>query len=166
MRAKDGQQLQLKWVSLPTKRDPDMAQFLQAMLREVGIDLTIQVAPAFPQLAAVIKENNYDIVPGWWVQSDPTLLTQLYHTKNIGANNWSKSGLPDLDKMLDAMDVEPDRTRRLAAVGLIQKRIMDQALTVPLWDYADLVITSASLTGLVFNAAGQYSWFYDAYLKK
>lgn len=166
MRARDGQQLQLKLASLPTKRDPDLAQFLQAMLKEVGIDLTIQVAPAFPQLSAVIKENNYDIVPSWWVQSDPTLLTQLYHTKNIGANNWSKSGLPDLDKMLDAMDVEPDRPRRLAAVGQIQKRIMDQALTVPLWDYADLVITSASLTGLVFNAAGQYSWFYDAYLKK
>src|SRR5262249_6416003 len=126
----------------------------------------IQVAPAFPQLSAVIKENNYNITPSWWVQSDLTLLTQLYHTKNIGANNWSKSGLPDLDTMLDAMDVEPDRTQPLASVGQIQKRIMDQALTVPLWDYADLVITSASLTGLVFNAAGQYSWFYDAYLKK
>ncbi len=166
MRSKGGQPLQLKWVSLPTNRDPDMAQFLQAILKTVGIDMPIQVAPAFPQETAAIKDNAYHIIPSWWVQSDPTLLSQLYATKNIGVNNWSKSGLPDLDKLLDQMDTEPDRTKRLAMVSQAQKQIMDNALTAPLWDYADLVVTRAALQGLVFNAAGQYSWFYDAYLTK
>jgi peptide/nickel transport system substrate-binding protein len=165
-RTKSGQALQLKWVSLPTNRDPDMAQFLQAMLKGVGIDMPIEVSPAFPQETAVIKANEYHIIPSWWVQSDPTLLTQLYATKNIGVNNWSKSGLPELDTLLDQMDTEPDRTKRLAMTAQAQKMVMDNALTVPLWDYADLVVTRAALQGLVFNAAGQYSWFYDAYLAK
>ena len=166
MRSRGGQPLQLKWVSLPTNRDPDMAQFLQAMLKAVGIDMPIQVSPAFPQETAVITANDYHIIPSWWVQSDPTLLTQLYATKNIGVNNWSKSGVPDLDKLLDQMDTEPDRAKRLAMVSQAQKMVMDNALTVPLWDYADLVVTRSALQQLVFNAAGQYSWFYDAYLAK
>src|ERR1051326_7839481 len=96
MRSKAGQPLQLKWVSLPTNRDPDMAQFLQATLKSVGIDMAIQVAPAFPQESAVINDNGYHIIPSWWVSSDPTLLTQIYATKNIGVNNWSKSGVPQI----------------------------------------------------------------------
>jgi peptide/nickel transport system substrate-binding protein len=166
MRSQNGQPLQLKWVSLPTNRDGDLAQFLQAMLKTVGIDMPIQVAPAFPQETAVINDNDYHIIPSWWVQSDPTLLTQLYATRNIGVNNWSKSGVPDLDTLLANMDTEPDRAKRLSLVSQAQKLIMDNALTVPMWDYADLVVTRAALQGLVFNAAGQYSWFYDAYLSR
>ena len=71
-----------------------------------------------------------------------------------------------LDKVLDQMDSEPNRDKRIALVGQAQKMVMDNALTVPLWDFADLAVTRASLQGLIFQAAGQYAWFYDAYLTK
>jgi peptide/nickel transport system substrate-binding protein len=165
IRTRGGQPLKLTYISLNANRDPQQGELLQALWKAAGIDLEIQVFPGFAQESAAIAANAYHVVPGWWVQSDPTVLTQIYHSRNVGVNNWSKSAIPELDRLLEQGDSEPDTARRAAIFGQVQKAVMDHALSVPVWDHADIVVTRASLDGLVFDRRGQYFWLYDAYLK-
>ena len=166
IRTKNGQPLQLQWLSQTINRDPQQGELLQGILKEVGIDVKITTVPNFPNLSAGIRDNNYNLVPSWWLGSDPTVLTQAYYSKNVGVNNWSKSAIPALDKLLEQADAEPDNAKRADLFAQAQKLIMDQALSVPVWDIANIMGLRANLDGLVFDRRGAYLWLYDVYVKK
>ena len=167
IRTKDGQnlQLQLQWLSMTINRDPQQAELLQGIVKDLGIDVKIATVPSFPNLSAAIGQNNYHLVPSFWQGSDPNVLYQAYHSKNVGANNWSKSKIPELDRLLDQADAEPNVQKRLDLYAQVQKMVMDQALSVPVWDSANVLAMRANLTDITPDRRGIYVWLFDAYVQ-
>ena len=166
IRQKNGQPLQLTWLSQTINRDPQQGELLQGILKDVGIDVKVTTVPNFPNLSAGISAGNYNLVPSWWLGSDPSVLTATYHSKYLKTNNWSKSAIPALDQLLDQADAEPVVAKRITLYQDAQKIIIDQVLAVPVWDIAPIMAVRASLDGLTFDRRGVYLWLYDVYVKK
>jgi peptide/nickel transport system substrate-binding protein len=164
IRQKDGQPLKLQWVSLSCCLHPQIGEQVQAMLRDVGIDVSIDVAATFPNYSAALRDKQHNMTIGGWIVSDPGILTSVFHTRNMDANNRGKVSLPALDQVLDKADVETNADQRAALYGQAQKLIMDNAFVVPLRDFAEILVTNSKLDGLTFDPRGSYIWLYDAYL--
>jgi peptide/nickel transport system substrate-binding protein len=165
IREKNGQPLTLQWVTLSCCQLSNMGELIQAMLREVGIDVAVELSATGPAYFAAVAENKHHLTIGGWFVSDPGFLSSVFHSKNVAANNRGKVTLPELDAMLDRAEAEADAGRRAALYGQVQKLVMDQALAAPIRDFSDILVTRATLDGLTFDRRGAYFWLYDAYLK-
>src|ERR1051326_616072 len=134
------------------------------MLRDVGIDVSIDVASTFPNYSAALRDKQHNMTIGGWIVRDPGILTSVFHTRNMDANTRGKVSLPELDQVLEKADVETNADQRAALYGQAQKLIMDNAFVVPLRDFAEILVRNSKLDGLTFDPRGSYIWLYDAYL--
>src|ERR1051326_3399397 len=58
IRQKDGHPLKLQWVTLSCCLHPKIGEQVQAMLRDVGIDVSIDVASTFPNYSAALRDKQ------------------------------------------------------------------------------------------------------------
>jgi peptide/nickel transport system substrate-binding protein/oligopeptide transport system substrate-binding protein len=122
-----------------------LAELLQALLREVGIDLELRRLDWAAYLT-LVDEGRTGFYRAAWVADYPdpeNFLTVLFHSRNVGpAGNTSRYRNPAVDRLLDEADTMapgPERDRRYAAA---ERQIVDDAVFVPLYH-----ITSRALIG-------------------
>jgi len=162
IRAKDGKRLS---VIANVKDDPqalDMLQVMQANLKQVGMELEIRpMALAASEDLARKGENGLTFMD--WRGTDPDILSLHYHSRNVGGWNmgWVKD--PSLDKLLDDAREEINRGKRQKMYEEAQKYIMDQALTVPLFNQVQPDVAARSVQGLTFDA-NIFFMLYDVWL--
>jgi len=121
----------------------DMLQVFQNQLRQLGIDVGIEVMDIGTLNARVKQENNRDEGPGFidlmgWTWFDPDVLYLLWHSP--GAYEGYTD--PELDELLEATRTTLDREEREAVVQDAFAHLLDNAVHVPvytpgwLWMYA------------------------------
>ncbi len=158
VRRKGDQPLRLEGVIMGFGHVPEVVQLLQAQWRSLGIELDVQQV-SYGTLLEVGRSGAVHLLPFFLSGTDPDLLRAFYHSE--AAFNWSKVADPELDAWLEqaARIIEPGARRSL--YSRIQRRIMEQALILPIRDYVNLNVASTRVRGLRFDARGWFPWLID-----
>ena len=162
IREKDGQRLTVSIAS--TDFINPFREISQALWSEVGIELqveTMTVAAAFE----AIGNSEVNTTSQAWVSSDPVVLTNLFHSKNIaGGFAWSKFADARLDELLESGESTIDEEERAGIYAEIQQIIMENALIIPYFGNPETSIAYESRFGGVKQDFRNYLWLYDAHL--
>jgi peptide/nickel transport system substrate-binding protein len=166
IRVKDGKRLELVINAIDTGAGIDnYIQLLQAQWREVGIDAKIK-----SQARAPWYEDNYkcanNAVPLFLRSGDWDGMFSLFHSSTIGTNfNFSCYSNPDVDKLLADGKAQTDVAKRQQIYLDAEKKVMDDAVFLPLVDELSVWGYKASVSGLMFNGY-TYPLFYDVAITK
>lgn len=161
IREKDGQPLVVMAYLMSWGYIPEVATLLQAQWREVGVDFHSEQV-AYPAALEAARLGKHNLILFNLAGSDPDLLRGFFRSD---ANfNWAKVNDPQLDTLLDEGARAREPGERRAIYADIQTRIMDQALIIPIRDYANLNGTSAAVQGLTYNPQGWFPWLYEVWL--
>ncbi len=161
IREKDGQPLVVMAYLMSWGYIPEVATLLQAQWREVGVDFHSEQV-AYPAALEAARLGKHNLILFNLAGSDPDLLRGFFRSD---ANfNWAKVNDPQLDTLLDEGARAREPGERRAIYADIQTKIMDQALIIPIRDYANLNGTSAAVQGLTYNPQGWFPWLYEVWL--
>lgn len=127
----------------------------QAMLAEVGIDMTFDVKDPASVAAAFFEDLSYDVAcASWSGRPDPSQTAgSLYSTASY--YNAGKYASPGMDEALAAAVASQDQTERAAAFAEVIRLAQEDALWVPFLHEPDISVLSTEFTGLVPNLYGK-----------
>jgi peptide/nickel transport system substrate-binding protein len=129
-REKDGEPLRI--VHLALTGVADVAEAVQAQLRNLGIDveLLIQDNPAQQNSA---QSGDHHLVWTQWSGVDPADLRKIFHSDDIGSGwNFSHYDNPDVDELFEQGEQEPDLDARTEIYHELQMTLMEDAVYIPL----------------------------------
>jgi peptide/nickel transport system substrate-binding protein len=166
IREKDGNKLTLRYVeSLPNReKRNEIAAIIQQQLKAVGVSVEVNLTQDVSTV--VLIDKAYDLFGSSNAALDPNSLKTFYHTD--GLTGWpSLSGFddPELDRLLEQGEVELDDAKRDKIYKEIQRKIIDNAVVLPLYVHPFTVASSTQVRGLAFNALG-YPLLNEAFLEK
>ncbi len=151
-----------------------MAELFKSELAKIKVDLEVRGMPFASQWEMAKNtdpEKRQDLFAFYWwpdYASPYSWLFNLYHTQeNISFNTayWSS---PDFDKLIDRAN-ELTGTNKEEAVKLFveaQKQLVEEAVTIYVYDKQSVEIMSDSFAGHVNNPIYNYViFFHDAYRK-
>ncbi|HYL09817.1 MAG TPA: ABC transporter substrate-binding protein [Candidatus Acidoferrales bacterium] len=109
---------------------------LQDQWRRVGVELELRPLE-FATLFADVTRGNFQLCTLRWVgaNNDPDIFEYVFHSKKIppeGANRGHYRNA-QLDALLDAMRVEPDREKRKRLCSRVQKLVAEDLPYLNLW---------------------------------
>jgi peptide/nickel transport system substrate-binding protein len=117
----------------------NMAQAIERQLRDVGVDVTVQLHDG-TALSAIWFEGRFDAMLHWWqMPSDPELTTFFAadRTPPAGRNiNYYENG--ELTRLLYASDRTVDREERKRLLRRAQQIIADAVPEIPLYSVTRL----------------------------
>lgn len=152
IRAKDGKRLEILLNDIDQGSGPQQVDVLiQGQLRNVGMDVKLKT-----QARAPWYEDNYRCTtngPVLFLRSgDLDGLSALFASANVGTNfNFTCIKDAEIDKALEAGRAESDPAKRRAIYLDLMKKIMDQALMVPIADELSVWAHRATVDGLKFT---------------
>lgn len=114
-----------------------VCQAIAAMLAQVGIRVTFQPSPSATFFPKLTQATTSFFEFGWSPGTDPwTMLNNVVRTYDgtgSGAFNGGRYSNPQLDRLIDAILVEPDLARRNRLVGDALKILRDDLPLIPLY---------------------------------
>ncbi len=111
----------------------NVAEFLRAQLRKIGIALEVRPAPDFPTWAQRISNFEFDLtMDNVWNWGDPVIgVHRTYLSTNIRKGViWSNTQgykNPEVDDLLNKAAVEQDAVKRKALYSTFQKIVVEDA---------------------------------------
>ena len=142
-------------------------ELMQSQLREVGIDLKIQIAEG--SMITLVNENQRKgashMSPLPAPRSDPDAMSGILHSRNVGGGGFNFSFVkdPELDRLLDAQATEVDERKRAALLGQAQRLVMDRMYMLPVYEQDYVYLRAGRVHDLSF-AIGSFPWLYDVSL--
>jgi len=165
IRDKGGEKLTLNLLDITDPQRIPAWEFLQAELKDVGIDLHVEFAESGSVFDRCVAGTPH-ICPVHWGMRDPAELSSLWATENIGTGfNWARLSDSKIDSLLAAGSAEMDRTKREQIYQDLQKEIMDQAAWIPIFEDPGFWAATKSLKGAVVLPSVRHIWLYDAYIE-
>ncbi|MCG6498566.1 ABC transporter substrate-binding protein [Kitasatospora sp. A2-31] len=148
------------------------ATSIQAALKKVGITAEIQQFPQGKYLTdsagapQFTQDHNIGLMMMQWGADWPTgygFLQQIVDGRAIkasGNSNLAQLNDPEVNKLLDEAAVNPDRAAREKIYAQIDKKVMEQAVYVPLTDFKVFLYRPDSATNLASTPAfsGEYDY--------
>jgi peptide/nickel transport system substrate-binding protein len=141
-------------------------EFIQAQLREVGIDMEIQMLDSGAMFEkAVAGENNLSQLQ--WGFLDPAAMRNFWHSDNEGTGfNWSHVRSEEIDELLAQGESTPDWTERAAVYKTLQEKIMAEAYILPLYVITAFHGASDKVQDITVRPTARHVWLYDTYLEE
>lgn len=145
-RKKDGKEFALSFVvpaGVPYAKTE--GELTQAMLKEVGIKLTIRPVPDDKFFTDFIIKGDFDLVPFSWIGTPLPIsaLPQIYKTGS--ESNFPKGSDPALDAAIDETVGEMDPAKAIEKANAADKLIWDLVHTIPLYQRPDIQATKKTL---------------------
>ncbi|WP_420768646.1 ABC transporter substrate-binding protein [Parageobacillus thermoglucosidasius] len=167
-RKKDGKTLTVRIIDDAVNREKrqDISLMIKEQLKKVGIDVKIETTT---EAQAILSDSKaYDLRGNSRVALDPDDLTLFYHSEQIygqrGFNiGWYKNA--EVDRWLEQAAVEFDPAKREELYKKIQRKLIDDVASIPIYVFPYIVATTPDVQGLKFDSIG-YPLFYDVNLKK
>jgi peptide/nickel transport system substrate-binding protein len=164
-RYKDGKKLSLVFMTTAGDKTRENVQvFLQGNWKAVGIDVQIKNEPARVFFGETLRKRNYGAMAmfAWASMPENSPRTNL-HTIQIPSekNGWSGQNggaysNPEMDKLLDEMDLEFNAAKRKQLITKILRYYTDDVPVIPLYYRADVAVAPPYLKNM--NLTGhQYS---------
>ena len=160
---KDGKPLALKGILMAWGELPAVGTILQAQWRKAGIDLQLEPM-AYPAALEAGRAGAHHLVPFVISGTDPDLLSDFFHSRNLGGFNFAKVSDPEMDAWLDAASQEGVWSKRSELYADVQQRVMDQAWILPIRDQVNLNAASRRVQDLNYDVQGWFPVLYDVWL--
>lgn len=160
VRSRDGQELRLLW--LLSQETLPVGQFIQANLRDIGMEVELQVlAGAGLTEALLAGDHNIEGGEGGWIQEDPDVFRNYAHSSLIDVRqNYIRAEDQELDDLLDqgiAFSGDPHDPEREELYKEIQRIVMERGYVIPVYYRRSFEAYRADL------AAGFQNIGYDPY---
>jgi peptide/nickel transport system substrate-binding protein len=167
VRVKDGQRLRLDYYIQPGAKRPEIAAFIQANLKQVGIDFNIIILARAAYLDAV-RQGRHHFQPWWDTGTDPgQMLRILFHSSNAGGGtNRNNYRNPEMDQLINQIGAIADPVKRKEVILKAQQKAIDDAVMVYLADPPSLYAHDKSVTGVWVDWGGNYPYFYDTRVQR
>jgi len=144
---------------------PKIGTILQAQWRSIGIELQLELL-AYPAALEAGRQGTHHLIPFVSSGTDPNVLRTFFHSANVGAFNWARVSDPELDSWLDQAAGLSDWAARAELYGRVQRRVMEQAWTLPIRDQVNLNAASTRVHGLTFDVQGWFPVLYDVWVSQ
>jgi peptide/nickel transport system substrate-binding protein len=165
VRSKDGKRLVVDLATLEGSRYSMAAEWMQAELKEVGIEAKLSMMASSARLEAG-KTGSHNGVQMGAQANDPDVLRTLFHSTQIGADNYSRIQDAELDAWLVEAAQTTDIARRKDLYFKAQEKIRQQALLLPIYNTTHAFAQSTKVTGLRMDGTGYYPLLYDCKVAK
>lgn len=164
-REKNGTPLSVRYVTTDEAGNKRPAEFAQAAWKQIGIDVNLE-AMAYAATAPIMLRGEHNIARIGYSATDPQFLYTLYHSDNIPGTNFNRTmtKFAELDTNIEAMNSEPDRTKRQTLSENIQCFVMDQALIVPLYIIVFIYAVASSVQDVKYDL-GASPYYYNIWIK-
>jgi ABC-type transport system substrate-binding protein len=137
------------------KRRELTAQILQSSLRDVGIDLEIITEKAGDLFGKRLPAGDFQLALYAQVPpSDKPSLCDIFCSKGIpgpsnnnAGQNFTRTNSPDVDKALEALDVETDDAKRKQLSNDAQNAIAADVTSLPVDPFPDIVAYNPAKVG-------------------
>jgi ABC-type transport system substrate-binding protein len=134
--------------------DSDVVALLQAQLAKVGVTVTIQ-AMEWAQFSAVTRkapsENPTEMTVTWWrtVNGDPDSAVGIYAARELPpkGNNVALYDSKEFDRLYAAQQVETNDAKRLHVIDELQKLLMSDLPSFPLYYQPQFWAARKSVSG-------------------
>ncbi len=146
----------------------DMAEFIQAQLGEIGIDVSIETLEIGAYLEVTGSGDSEMLVGSWGtVTLDADYgLYAMFHSENAGApGNRSFYASDEVDKLLEKGRQTVDEKDRLEIYNEAQQIIVDEAPIVPLYHSVLLAGLSDSIDGF-FQYPSSFPFLRDVVIQE
>ncbi|MFE5687268.1 ABC transporter substrate-binding protein [Streptomyces sp. NPDC056512] len=160
LRVKAGRKLNLK-VILGTNFGPNQSalELIQQQVKKAGIGLTLKVLSVADYQKAR-GAGDYDLAWGNGTRPDPDVLRTAFSSKLL---NLSRIHDTTLQRELDAQASEADPVRRADHVATAQRRVLEQAYQIPVFEMTSVFALSKRVHDVKFDAASSLQ-FHDTWL--
>ncbi len=154
---KKGQRLKLRLMTTAGNRTRELvSQVLQSQWRYIGIDARIRNEPARVFFGQTVTERKYPAMAMFaWISSPENVPRSQLHSAHIPSqgNNYSGQNYTgfankEVDALLDAIEVELDKNKRLKLWHRLQRIYIEELPVLPLYFRAEAFILPHWLTGL------------------
>ncbi|GAA0351380.1 ABC transporter substrate-binding protein [Bacillus horti] len=108
------------------------AQIVQAMLRQIGIEVNIQSYDA-GTLIERVSQGEFELSFLTYAYPDPDILYNFFHSSMINVMNHVRVSNEELDTLLEAGKVTMDPNDRQAVYAEAQQLIVEEAYWVPIY---------------------------------
>ena len=152
-----GERLALELMTTAGNRSPEMVQqVLQSQWREIGVDVRIRNQPARVFFGETVTKRKYTALAMFaWSSAPENVPRSILHSGEIpkAANNYSGQNFtgyvnPEVDTLLEAIEVELDREKRRALWRRLQRIYAEELPVIPLFFRADAYIMPKWLKGV------------------
>ena len=163
IRAKDGEKLSITALIVSTDAIAKLyMQIIQQNFKAIGVELKLD-----PQESAartkVWRTGQWEVTVARWVTGANPSFTGLYSCK--GSNNMTSQCDPELDKLLQAADIELDAAKRKPLFDQAQELLAKDAFSLPIYYNVNPIVISSKLNN--FKASGTnlgpfwnvYEWY-------
>ena len=168
IREKDGQPLRIRHVTATFYGSLKPAEFVQASLKEVGIDDVVE-AMAFQATLRRYADNDYEMARLFFSLFDPHDVFYLpFHSSQIDAGgHFNRSRINDttIDALIDRGVAETDSDKRYEIYRELQQYVMEQALFIPSYERTFTHVWYPYVKDLKVDLLGR-EYFYDVWLDK
>ncbi len=148
----------------------NIAEYIRAQLKKVGIEVEVRASPDFPTWAKRMASHDFDlsmdVVFNW---GDPVIgVARTYLSTNIRPIVWTNTQSyrnPEVDKLLEAAGTELDPLKRKALYATFQKIVTDELPIDWLLVIPYHTVYSRRIGNVPTNIWGVMSPMDDVYLK-
>ncbi|MBK8050785.1 MAG: peptide ABC transporter substrate-binding protein [Anaerolineales bacterium] len=131
IREKDGEKLSFTIMNRSSRPERTaVAQAIQAMLKEVGVEVTFEDLESAAWLEKWLSKEWEAIIGGWIIPADPSL-TGLYACE--GSNNFTGFCNPELDAAMEASDATFDFKDRKPLMDKVQTILAEEGRELPIY---------------------------------
>lgn len=155
---KGGQPLALEAVLMGWGSMPEASQLMASQWQALGIQIDSRVV-SYSEALQVAGDGNYHLIPFNLSGSDPDILRKFFHS--TASFNWSRTTDTEMDGWLDEASRLTDRAQRVDLYSRVQRRVMDEALVLPIRDYVNLNGVSSRVQDLRYDGQGWFPWLVD-----
>ena len=151
---KDGQKLTINWLTYPTRLEqPKLAEYAQATLKEIGIDLQVNNTSDHRTYA---ENGDFDV----YVSSTTTAPTgdpEYFFTSTVtGAKNYGNYQNEEVTKLTDQLHQTFDKEKRGELAVKLQQQILDDDAFFFV-SYLNMgIVTKSNVTGLEAHPCDYY----------
>ena len=173
IREKDGQRLSLGvYESLNYARSKETLQLLAQQWKAVGVELKLLAGEAGTRTKDDLDPLKTPLVPTKVERADPEVLKSQYYPttrdqlrQKGGKGEGTTFVDTDLNDILDKIASEPDTSKRLEYTGAAQKRLIEQAYVIPLFEEPQSFAGAPYVKDVAFEAVGR-PVFYSVWLDR
>jgi peptide/nickel transport system substrate-binding protein len=138
VREKNGQKAEfgLSFDYLRDFRMREYAEAMQAMCREVGIKINLDVLERAGYIDKVVAKGDCDssFIARVMLQGPAKNLRSIFHSSNTKIGSWGvgRHNDPELDALLDRLQNAPNQEKTLELINEVNQMVHDKHLVIPL----------------------------------
>ena len=157
IREKDGQKLEIKWLTYPSRQElPFLAESAQATLKEIGMDVIVNCTADNNTICA--DPTQWDVYAMANVQAptgDPEYWFTVFATSTATKNQGQYSN-SDLDALEEQLSAEFDTEKRAELAVQMQQEVLDDNAFVYCSFLKMSQISRSNVTGYIAHACDYY----------